>query len=242
MPNCYPFQVTGEEISINDEISEKQSVYQFLVACSRLRSFNRSGIPQKWAKHFTELCKIALQGLVPNHAEVRIFDANSDDRRTYYSTNLREALKKLGEDLGVLWINQDECNRENPSGDKGIDLVATVKFSDGSTTNFAILGQCGAQESEWPSKRLEASPIQLRNFFQFQFDYPNTMFIPLCYRNSDGGWGNNFNANAVLLIDRLRILYLIEKQNNWNEVVNSEWFKSFKDEFNEFMKRDNAIS
>lgn len=64
-------------IELQPTLSAKQRVYRFLLACSRLRSFDGKGIPQRWAKAFTNLCKISLTGLMPAHAEIRIFDANS---------------------------------------------------------------------------------------------------------------------------------------------------------------------
>ena len=229
--DCYPFTLDGEQLIMNSALIEKHRVYRLLLACSRLRSFGRKGLPQKWAKHFAQISRVALESLVPARAETRIFDANSDDRKNYYSTDLRVALRKMGQDLGVLSINEDECNKAGPSGDAGFDLIATIKFDDGAATNFALLGQCGAQEREWPSKTLEAHSINLLNFFQVQFNYPSTMFTPVCYRTSAGEWVDNKCANGVLLADRGRILNLIDARNQWVEIVQTPWFISFEQDF-----------
>ncbi|MDD2894192.1 MAG: hypothetical protein PHF20_09730 [Halothiobacillaceae bacterium] len=227
----YPFYVNGEQLILKDTFTERHRVYRLLLACSRLRSFGRGGLPQRWAKHFAKLSKIALEALVPIRAETRIFDANSDDRRNYYSTDLRHALRKMGQDLGVLFINEDECNNAGSSGDAGFDLISTIKFEDGAATNFALLGQCGAQEKGWPSKTLEAHAINLRHYFQIQFDYPSTMFTPVCYRTATGEWVDNRCANGILLADRGRILNLIEVQNQWTALVQLPWFNEFEQEF-----------
>jgi len=227
----YPFSIEGEQLVMQDVLSEKHRVYRLLLACSRLRSFGRSGLPQRWAKHFAQLSKIALEALVPARAETRIFDANSDDRQNYYSTDLRVALKTMGKDLGVLSINEVECNKAGPSGDAGFDLIATIKFDDGAATNFALLGQCGAQESGWPSKTLEAHPIKLRPYFQSLFEYPSTMFTPVCYRTAAGEWVDHSGAAGVLLVDRGRILNLIDARNQWAELVQLPWFNAFEQEF-----------
>ncbi len=231
LSDYYPFTVEGELLVLKDALSEKHRVYRLLLACSRLRSFGRKGLPQRWAKNFAKLSKIAMEALVPTMAETRIFDANSDDRRDYYSTDLRIALTKLGNDLGVLVINEVECNNAGSSGDAGFDLIATIKFDDGAATNFALLGQCGAQESGWPSKTLEAHSINLRHYFQAQFDYPSVMFTPVCYRAATGEWVNNKCANGILLADRLRILSLIEAHNQWAVLVQLPWFNEFEQEF-----------
>lgn len=234
----YPFSVAGEQLSLKPQLTEKHRVYRLLLSCSRLRSFGRDGLPQRWAKHFAQLSRIALEALLPARAETRVFDANSDDRKNYYSTDLRIALKKMGEDLGVLRINEDECNKVGSSGDAGFDLIGTVKFDDGAATNFALLGQCGAQETGWPSKTLEAHVLKLRNFFQIQFDYPSTMFTPVCYRTATGEWVDNKCTNGVLLADRGRILNLIEMQNQWGSIVQMPWFSTFEQEFSAAIARN----
>ncbi len=238
LSDFYPFAINGEQLVIKDTLTEKHRVYRLLLACSRLRSFGRDGLPQRWAKHFAQLSKIALEALVPTRAETRVFDANSDDRKNYYSTDLRIALNKMGQDLGVLKINADECNKESSSGDAGFDLIATIKFDDGAATNFALLGQCGAQENGWPTKTLEAHAFNLRHYFQIQFDYPGTMFTPVCYRTSTGEWVDNKCANGILLVDRGRILNLIETQNQWTALVQSPWFNNFEEEFKTTLVQD----
>lgn len=227
----YPFSIDGEQLIVKGSLTEKHRVYRLLLVCSRLRSFGRDGLPQRWAKHFAQLSKIALEALVPIRAETRVFDANSDDRKNYYSTDLRIALKKMGQDLGVLKINEGECDKAGPSGDAGFDLIATIRFDDGAATNFALLGQCGAQEKGWPSKTFEAHPIKLRHYFQIQFDYPCTMFTPVCYRTATGEWVDNKCANGVLLADRGRILNLIDALNQWAALVQLSWFAKFEQEF-----------
>jgi hypothetical protein len=175
---------------------------------------------------------------MPAHSTVRIFDANSIDRREYYSTDLREALKILGRDLRVLSINDGECEKAGPAGDAGLDLVAVVDFDDGASTAYAVLAQCGAQEKGWPRKTLEAHSMRYRNYFQMQYDYPGVMFTPVCFRGSDGVWSDNQGANGVLLADRGRILKLIALGDRWAEIVEADWFIAFENEFTEFSLED----
>ena len=227
----YPFVVEDEQIQLKAETTNEQRIYRLLLSCSRLRSFRIKGAPQKWAASFTKLCAIAMTALLPPAASARIFDANSDDRRDYYSTNLRDALRKLGSDLGVLSCVDKEIDNCSTSGDAGIDLVGTLSFDDGAAVHYAILGQCGAQETNWPSKRLEAHSISLRSYFTVQFDYPSVMFTPVCYRNSTGEWVDNKHTNGVLVVDRGRILNLLDANSSWDEIVSTEWFNQFEAEF-----------
>ncbi|MGZ8218908.1 hypothetical protein [Methylomagnum sp.] len=233
MKHFYPFVVRGDKLLLLDQLNIKHRSYRLLVACSRLRSFAKKGIPQRWAKSFTLISRLALHGLMPPHASIRIFDANSEDRREYYSTDLRDALVKLGIDLCAFKIDKEECRKVPAQGDGGIDLVATIDFSDGAAGTFAIIGQCGAQETGWPSKTLEATPVRFRNFFSIPFDWPSIMFTPVCYRNSNGEWVDNQSTNGILLADRLRILSLLEKMDVWSLLADAEWFSCFEKEFKE---------
>lgn len=232
----YPFIIRGDEITLKENLSSSQRIYIFLLACSRLRSFMVSkGVAQRWAKFFTLVCKEAMYALVPKHGNVRIFDANSDDRRTYYGTNLRKALVVLGKDLGVLSVNQKEIARASTSGDAGFDLIATIEFPDGITTNYGILGQCGAQETGWPKKSLEANSLNLSAYFHMVFQHPSTMFTPVCYRQANGDWVQNSATNAVVLFDRIRIMHLLERGNKWDILTQSQWFQDFETELNTFV-------
>lgn len=235
---CYPFTMQGETLEILGTLTEKQRVYRLLLACSRLRSFGGNGVPQRWAKCFSELGRTALQGLVPPYVTTRVFDANSSDRNTYYGTDLRQALRIMGRDLGVIQINETECDRAGSSGDAGFDLIATLNFEDGAATAYGLLGQCGAQETGWPKKTLEAHALNCHSFFQMQFEYPSIMFTPVCYRTATGEWVDNRCANGILLTDRGRILHLIEVQQRFNEIIGTLWFNSFETEFAESAQPD----
>lgn len=230
----YPFEIEGEKLRLVHGFKDVRfRAYRLLLACSRLRSFpSKGGVRQRWAKWFTELSRLALGGLMPNHAAVRIFDANSEDRRNHYKTDFREALIKLAQDLGFNPV-KEACQKADPSGDGGLDLVGVVDFGDGAIGNFAVAGQCGAQEKEWPTKRLEATPINFRSYLNPLFDWPSVMFTPVCYRNSTGEWVDNQKSTGVLLMDRLRILLMLEKSASWDCLSRADWLKAFDDEFSQ---------
>lgn len=109
-------------------------------------------------------------------------------------------------------------------------MVALIDFDDGAATSFAVLGQCGAQETGWPKKTLEAHSLKYRNYFQMQFDYPGVMFTPVCFRTSDGEWSDNQSANGIFLADRGRILKLLDLQNQWLNISQEQWFIDFETE------------
>jgi hypothetical protein len=232
MRDYYPFKVQGDKLCFVGDFDVRRRIYRLLLACSRLRSFhNAGGARQRWAKAFTCLSHLALQGLLPHHANIRIFDANSDDRRSHYGTNLRKALPKLGRELGAFNIDDAECAKCEAQGDGGIDLVGIVGFDDGAAGNYAIIGQCGARETEWPTKTLEATPMRFRSYFSLPVDWSPVMFTPICYRNANGEWLNNKTSSGVLLLDRIRILFLLDKADCWRSLSESQWMSNFELEF-----------
>ncbi len=226
----YPFAINGDELSLNADLSQEQRVYLLLLACSRLRSFKHP-LRSQWARAFSELSAIAMRALLPAGASVRIFDANSVDRKEYYGTDLRLALKKLGADLAALVTHEIICDQQSSSGDAGLDIVGVVSFDDDASGNHALFGQCAAQEIHWPAKRFEASPLAFRSFFSLLSDPGNTVFIPLCYRQSTGDWANAGKVSGCLLLDRYRIMKAIGDMNAYPAIVAAPWFRDFEASF-----------
>ena len=235
--NFYPYTVSDKQLSRKEHLTAIQQLYIFLLTCSRLRSFPVSGgIRQKWAGYFTKLSKAALQGLLASHSgtSIRIFDSHSEDRENYYGHQAAKALEKLGQDMAVnLVIRRNLPNNPRDTGDSGIDLVAIVDFQDGATSNYVILGQCAAQEKNWPQKRLDNHPSALRHLFHQLVSPFNVVFIPVCYRQSSGEWFEIKHANDILLLDRLRILNLINWQDKAECLIGSDWFIDFNKQIQE---------
>ncbi|HFF9835890.1 hypothetical protein V6280_19885 [Serratia marcescens] len=233
--DSYPFEVEGDFIRLKGDLTNIQRIYILLLVCSRLRSFKSAkGLIQRWAKYFTNVSKFALRSLLPEYADVRIFDANSDDRRDYYGTDLRQALRILGKDLGMPSIIEAECDRAGSSGDAGFDLIATIKFNDGISSNYGVLGQCGAQEREWPRKTLEAHGIKLRTYYQVHFEHPSAMFTPVLYRDSLGNWVDTAPCAGVIILDRVRILELLLKGDSPEQITRNHWFAEFEERLGGF--------
>ena len=216
----YPFQVNGPQLEWKPgQRTDKECAYALLLICSRLRSFKVKGFPQSAAKAFTSVCKEALQTLAPRGAAVRIFDANSEDRQNHYGTNLRQAIRKLAMEIGAHHVNEDEIAKLSTSGDMGLDLITSRSFSDIASGAYAIFGQCGAQETEWPTKTLEAHPIKFQGLFTLLNQPDNLMFIPVSYRDSTGHWVAGYRAAGCLLMDRQRILDLVNER--WTDCVDA---------------------
>lgn len=226
----YPFRLIHGALRIKPTLTNGARIYRLLLSCSRLRSFDHR-TRGSWAAIFTQLSREAMCELMPPKAAVRIFDANSVDRRQYFGTDLRKALKVLGKDLAATHISDAECVAMSSSGDAGVDLVAIATWGDQAAGIHAILGQCAAREKDWPEKRLQASPLALRALFTFLSDPVNAVFIPVLYRDATGAWVMQTPASGCVLVDRLRVLLLLRDRKKQNQIVATTWFKKFEREF-----------
>ena len=224
--DLYPFEVDGQTLKIKSQLSAAQRIYCFLLCVSRLKSFDKTHI-SRWASNFTEISKYAMKGLLPVDGKVYSYDANSSDRRNIFGTDNRKALVKLGEMLAVDVIEQ-RCKEQSPSGDSGLDLVGIVPFKDNALGCFSLFGQCAARERDWPSKTLESHPVKFAVFFSFGSTPTNIMFISVCYRKANGSWENSANSSGCLLIDRMRIMDLLERQNLFTKIAGEDWFQEFE--------------
>jgi len=206
--DCYPFEILDGQLAIKDILSDKNKIYLFLVLCSRLRSFPDKQSQILAASEFELICREAMKNLLPSESVVRIFGANSDDRKNHYGTNLRDAIKQLANDL-MEDYSEENINELSASGDYGLDIVGHYTFNDSANGSLACFGQCAAQEKRWIGKTLEAHPIRFKNLIHFIHDPTNIVFIPHCYRQSNGKWKVKSHTSGTILIDRLRICNLI---------------------------------
>ena len=229
--DLYPFTVIDEAIELKSDFNTSHYIYLLILFCSRLKSFNGNGIRQRWAKYFTQICKFVMAGIAPKNSIIRIFDANSDDRRQYYTTNLKTAIKTLANEMAVL-IQEQLLEQESTSGDMGIDIVAIYQFKDGVRTgNFVMFGQCGAQGENWPAKNFECHPDKFRAIFSTYSPIISIMFTPADYRLADGEWNKISNVSGGTVIDRRRIINLLENSQDITSVLKDSSFLAFIDEF-----------
>lgn len=230
--HSYPFVVEDEALRLKKNLSSSQYIYLLILFCSRLKSFTSKGIHQKWAKYFTKLCKYATYGLAPRNSIIKIFDANSDDRKSYYTTNLRKALIKLGEDMGIR-ATLEHIEGESASGDFGIDIVAIYKFEHSiQTGNFVIFGQCGAQGENWHTKNFECHPDKYRLVFPTAAPIIPIIYTPVDFRTADGEWYSRSKTMGGTVLDRRRIIQLLQNSHMISAAIKDNYIQSFIADYN----------
>lgn len=210
MAGSYPFIFDDCALRLREELTNSQKLYLFLLVASRLRSFGSHSFTARVAGAFEHVSKDAMRKLLSEGADVYLFAANSDDRRSIFDTDLRKALpllaKKMGMDLDIHWDD-----KLSSSGDAKIDVVGIHGFEDSADIYHVMIGQCAAKELEndWEKKRYEANLNYSAGIFNFKYLPTSILFIPVCYRQPNGAWVEVSKVSGVIPIDRPRITKLL---------------------------------
>jgi len=73
-----------------------------------------------------------------------------------------------------------------------------------------ILGQCACTE-DWVIKQHSSNVETWSAKIHFNVYPLNMIFVPHCYRSSDGEWYSNVTIHMSVLVDRVRILSLTDQ-------------------------------
>lgn len=219
---AYPFVLEDDRLIVKEELSNTHRLYLFLLFASRSRTFTVRGFKNRIADKFEEVCKTALEKLMSPAAEVVMFGPNALDRTHRFNSDLRKAIPMLAEFMGAGLSNKFNPDEIAAQGDGQLDLIGvhTLDCSEGGWNVY--LGQCAAHEDErsWSKKRFEAHPVNHRARFEFQVDPQGVMFIPVCFRRANGKWVNPNDATGIILMDRQRILFNVDNNDDCTNSVN----------------------
>lgn len=203
----YPFLTEGDILVPLSESTQHHKIYAALLAFSRLKMFS----PAKrirFAAEFETLCLEASLGFTGTWKVIHFGTGGRD--RTALGNKLKDALITLAGNLRETPLAQEiEKLSDHDCGDAGIDIILYKEWADPARGIPAYFAQCAAQQENWPTKKYEATPLNLEKYFSF-FHKPGTiLFIPLCFRGVDGEWVDS-SGHQTILVDRKRLLELIE--------------------------------
>lgn len=204
----YPFLVDHDVIELKEQFREEHKVYAALLADSRLKMFPRA-VRTRLASEFEVICAFALPALLPSFTIYHFGVGGS--QRELFGNKLKDALPALADKMRdyVIQPHIDELSDQN-CGDAGIDLVALYEWQDAAQAVPAYFCQCAAQQEGWPEKRFESHSIAHERYFSFFHKPGSILFIPVCYRQTNGAW-IDAAGHQTLLIDRLRLVELFNK-------------------------------
>lgn len=215
----YPFSVSDDlsRIQLRSGLDEHHRLYVYLLMASCLRHYDKSNQTQI-AYSFENISAEALKEYVGDHADVHIFSNRSAGR---YAGQFREKIKKLSIDLHERLANADELLSTTHSGDGGLDIVGWFETNDNTPGKLLVFGQCACTE-KWDEKLHSSGYKKWKSFIDLSIEPVNAIFIPYFFRDSGGKWYEKHRIQMSLLVDRLRIMKLLQTVENPLRVLPSE--------------------
>jgi len=222
----YPFSLVehGRVISGNENLTEHQNLYAFLLLCANLPFVEDRRERNNLTDAFERASMQALQRLWPAKAMVRRFGKS----QTEYVGAKWERLNALSRDIGGSAMLSAGTYRPRDSGDGGIDLVAWLDLDDHEKLNIpSALGQCACSRDEWPGKQYEISAGRLGTHLRPSHPWMQLIFIPHSFRNNSGRWAVPGDTEQCIVMDRLRILNHLCADEDWPKIQAPAVFEKF---------------
>lgn len=221
----YPFEMNAQSaITLSADLTSKNKIYVILLVSSLIKIINRSnGHSYRITHRFEDLCEKPFGLLIPELATKTFFGAGglSNERTEPISQLFYDKVVNLANKLHLPlghYFTKEEAGKHNV-GDGGLDWVAWLNFSDNLHMIPMYFAQC-ACGNDWEDKLFDANKSKWGQFIQFNnVDYQLFHFIPKSYRNPDNKWFNNLHLHSAILIDRFRLIELLEKSTNEKDVI-----------------------
>jgi hypothetical protein len=210
----WPFNIdaTTRTLSLVDDLTEAHRAYLFLLQCSSLRYHTKANTSKLTSKF--ELA--AFQAFTTAFAgwEVHVFGTSAPAGSRFDHAKLWDRLQALAAALRTQLVVEEDEFSEQDTGDNGLDLVAWLPLPDKSKGLPMAFAQCACGASNWKTKQSEANEQRWSQTIYLSAPVSNWTFIPFCYHNSQGIWETPHHVHKGVLIDRLRLCYLLESQSN----------------------------
>lgn len=204
----YPFSVSERLLVRRESITAQMKIYIFLLLCSSLRIIKET-CRNSLTTYFEILSAGALEKYLPAFT-VHPF-GKSTAAREHYPNKLYEAIDTLCCNLKERNICNPLDIRDKNTGDGGLDIVAWRSLNDYDTpANLICFAQCACSPDEWEEKPYDIDSDKWQRRISFIHPPTKIIFIPICFRSADGSWFNLWNIGAVIIMDRLRICWLID--------------------------------
>lgn len=221
----YPFSVSsnGDVLRTKKPTTGKHLFYIFLLLSSSIRYVGRRH--HMLTRSFEKLSREALRNCLQRNAEIYVF-GTSDGGQGRYRGNIFTKIEKLSQDIHEnLLAKQVHFSRQS-SADYGLDIVGWIPTGDNSSSNFLVFGQC-ACTLDWVEKQHSSNLEKWRRVIDFAAPPTNVIFIPFCFRGSDGDWVRPLDIHNSFLIDRLRFIHFMSAK--YHLLQDQQAFTAVKD-------------
>ena len=202
----YPFCIDAStrHVILKRDLNDLQKLYLFLLMASSLRCVNPSVISDIGST-FEMISAMALKRYFGNGSYVHVFGARSSSR---YIGNKYAKIHRLAQDLRDELLIDGDTFPKTDTGDEGLDIVGWIPPTDGMSGMIIVLGQCACTE-DWVDKQSSSAFDKWSQLIRFTVRPVNAVFIPYCFRDTSGSWYRRHRIHNTLLIDRLRIVQLL---------------------------------
>lgn len=209
LKDWYPYKIDADIISLLPNATPKHSVYRALLSYSRLKMFDRTSI-DRFAKDFETLCVHVAKQIAPGWDVFHLGKGGAD--RAKFGQRLKDVYRHLASITYDPPMPGDiEAIPDRNTGDGGLDIILMRQWQDQARGLPMYLAQCAAQATGWPEKIYESHSISHEYYINFHHKPGAILFIPVLYRDLSGQWIDNYHSSQVILIDRLRIIELLQK-------------------------------
>lgn len=207
----YPFTISSDRDTLQLNYADLWShrTYLMLLLAASLRHITKRR-HHELTRGFEGLCFFVFKGLMPFGSEVRATWAGGGANAPYRGT-LFEKMQQIAKDIRCKPGFEQGDFKPTDTGDGGIDLLAWHPMMDERDGMPIAFAQCGCSREDWRFKQLEASPARHRRHFPVMHEWSTYYFLPLDLRNSQGGWAYRSDLNGAIVVDRWRMLGLMQQ-------------------------------
>jgi len=211
MEGYWPFDIhEGVLYRKFDATDRRHMLYVALLIASALRYCVKKRQSEVTAS-LEEIGFHLFKSLMPSGWQVRPFGAHQNIADGFEGT-LGQKFASLAAEVYPRYVRPaDEFDARN-TGDGGLDIVAWHPLGDAIRGHIPVaFAQCGCSPGDWEHKQFEGSPVNMDQKIGLQHPASNFYIMPHDMRSLTGGWERGDHIGTVILLDRVRIIRLVEQ-------------------------------
>jgi hypothetical protein len=206
MSEFYPFQLVQDNLlNLKPNLTDKHYFYLYLLFSSNLAYFKQ--YEPLFTTTFEEISKEVVKKILPDNSEVHIFGTSRAGNR--YTGDLYARICQLGRDIRAEVICKPDNFAGAHGGDGGLDIVGWIPIPDGAPGIPVCFSQCACTAEKWVDKQSSISHEIWRTRYRSFSPYLPAIIVPFSFRRANGLWENDDKIHQALLIDRDRIIMLL---------------------------------
>ena len=211
----YPFDINEDDQLYlkTGELTCQEKLYIFLLYASNLEYMKSV---HELTSDFEVVCLMYMRKLFPSMA-FKLFGSSNGNTKlqaddVINDVKLSDRIINLSKFITVSLDSEglSKINKHN-HGDGGLDLVGVRLMGDNRKSIPVIFGQCTCSYDQWSVKQQSISDREWEKFLRIrETSIQHYIFIPIWNMNSEKQFEDDLKLSHCVLVDRQRILYLVE--------------------------------